>query len=159
MRAFTLLEMLASVVIVLVLASMIYPAVHGITPAAERAVCTTNLRNLHTAFAGYAVEGWPQIPKGITLGSIQEQKWWRDTARQDLGLGDKAWECPTLKRSFRTFPEDERPLIHYLPTPFGPQPNLANKNSQMPWFIEMGDAHGGGNLIVRQNGTVEPSRP
>jgi hypothetical protein len=27
----------------------------------------------------------------------------------------------------------------------------------MPWFIEIGDAHGQGNLLVRQNGKVEPS--
>jgi len=27
----------------------------------------------------------------------------------------------------------------------------------MPWFIEIGDAHGQGNLLVRQNGTVEPA--
>jgi hypothetical protein len=27
----------------------------------------------------------------------------------------------------------------------------------MPWFIEIGNAHGQGNLLVRQNGTVEPA--
>ena len=48
--AFTLLEMLAAVSIVLILVAMIYPAVEKITPKAEMVVCMNNLRNLRAAF-------------------------------------------------------------------------------------------------------------
>lgn len=156
-RAFTLLEMLAAVSIVLMLVAMIYPAVEKITPRAEMVVCMTNLKNLHQSFSVYATEGWPQIPKGIALGSNEEQRWWLEFTKKNLDLPEKTWRCPTITRLFRSAPEADRPLIHYLPTPFSAQPDKANKKTQMPWFIEIGNAHGSGNLLVRQNGTVEPA--
>jgi prepilin-type N-terminal cleavage/methylation domain-containing protein len=156
-RAFTLLEMLVAIGIVLVLVAMVYPSLEKISPKAEMVVCMNNLSNLHSAFSGYAAEGWPQIPKGITLGSNEEQRWWIEQTKKDLGLPEKTWRCPTITRLFKSSPEADRPIIHYLPTPFSAHPGKSNKNSQMPWFIEIANAHGNGNLLVRQNGTVEPA--
>ena len=153
----TILEMLAAISIVLILGAMIYPAIESISPRAERVVCENNLRNLRIAFSDYAMTGWPQIPDSITIGSLAEQQWWLDKTKQDLGLAQKSWQCPTLLRMFRKLPDKQRPLIHYLPTPFSEEPNKANTWPQMPWFIEIGDAHGCGVLLVRQNGTVEPA--
>ncbi len=116
-----------------------------------------NLKNLRVAFGEYAISGWPQIPEGIELGSLEEQRWWLEKTEKDLGLSEKSWQCPTIRRMFAKETEKERPLIHYLPTPFSPEPNKANQWPEMPWFIEIGDAHGEGNLLVRQNGTVEPA--
>jgi prepilin-type N-terminal cleavage/methylation domain-containing protein len=155
-RAFTLLEMLAAVSIVLILVAMIYPALEKITPRAEMIVCINNLKNLRVAFSGYAIEGWPQIPKGIVLGSNEEQRWWLEETKKELGMAEKAWRCPTITRLFKSSSEADRPIVHYLPTPFSAQPGQANKNSQMPWFIEIANAHGSGNLLVRQNGKIEP---
>ena len=156
-RAFTILEILAVVAILAVLIALTFPAIEKIRPMAERVVCMNNLRNLRAAFSSYASEGWPQIPSGIALGSMAEQKWWLEKTQKDLGLTKSAWQCPTIRRQFASAPEKDRPIIHYLPTPFSKEPNRANKNPQMPWFIEIGDAHGEGNLLVRQNGTVEPA--
>ena len=156
-RAFTLLEMLAAVTILLILVTTIYPVLEKTTPRAERVVCENNLRNLRTAFAVYAVEGWPQLPKEIPRGSLEEQKWWLDKSIKDLGLNEKTWQCPTLRRLFQSAKTENRPLIHYVPTPFSSAPNRANQWTQMPWFIEIGDPHGCGNLMVRQNGVVEPA--
>ena len=156
-RAFTLLEMLAAVSIVLILVAMVYPALEKISPKAEMVVCIGNLRNLRSAFSVYSTEGWPQIPRGIALGSNDEQLWWLEFTKKNLGLSEKTWRCPTITRLFRSSPEADQPLIHYLPTPFSAQPNRANKNAQMPWFIEIGNPHGDGNLLVRQNGTIEPA--
>lgn len=157
-RAFTLLEMIAAVSILLILVALLYPAIEKISPRAEMVVCMNNLRNLRTAFSSYTSEGWPQIPQNIPLGSREEQRWWLEKSKQDLALTEKTWECPTIRRLFRSSQEDDRPIIHYLPTPFSPQPNKANQFPQMPWFIEIANAHGDGNLLVRQNGTVEPSK-
>lgn len=157
-RGFTVLEVLAVVVLIAVLVALSFPALEKIRPAAERAICVSNLRNLYAAFSGYATEGWPQVPKQIKLGSLAEQQWWLEKTQKDLGLTKKAWQCPTIRRQFASTPEKDRPLIHYLPTPFSKEPNRANKSAQMPWFIEIGNAHGQGNLLVRQNGTVEPSK-
>jgi prepilin-type N-terminal cleavage/methylation domain-containing protein len=156
-RAFTLLEILAVVAILGVLVVLSFPAIEKIRPAAERVVCMNNLRNLRAAFSGYASEGWPQIPQEIKMGSLAEQRWWLEKTEKDLGLSKSVWQCPTIRRQFAGAPEKDRPLIHYLPTPFSREPHRANKSPQMPWFIEIGDAHGQGNLLVRQNGTVEPA--
>ena len=157
-RGFTLLEMMAAIFIVLILAATIYPTLEMVTPRAEKVVCINNLKNLHTLFAAtYALEGWPQVPSGISLGSTTEQKWWLEKSKKELGLSEKNWECPTLRRRFRSEKESERPVIHYLPTTFSKQPNRANQWPQMPWFIEISDAHGGGNLVVLQTGMVEHS--
>jgi len=156
-RGFTLLEMVAAIGILLILVALAFPAFQSITPAAERAACMNNLRNLRVAFSEYATSGWPQIPEGIELGSRAEEAWWLEKSEKDLGLSQKNWQCPTIRRLFRNAPEGDRPLIHYLPTPFSGEPGRANKSPAMPWFIEIGDAHGDGNLLVRQNGTVEPA--
>ena len=157
MRAYTIIEILAVVSILAVLMGLCLPAFEKIRPMAERTVCMNNLRNLRSAFSVYATEGWPQIPDGIPLGSLSEQRWWLEKSQKELGLTKSVWQCPTIRRQFAKEPEKDRPLIHYLPTPFSKEPNRANKSPQMPWFIEIGDAHGQGNLLVRQNGTVEPS--
>lgn len=157
LRAFTLLELLAVVGILAALAALSVPMFETIRPRVERVVCINNLKNLRIAFGDYAVTGWPQVPEKMRLGSREEQRWWLEKTQKDLGLGRRAWECPTIRRMFAKEPENQRPLIHYLPTPFSGEPGKANQSSVMPWFIEIGDAHGEGNLLIRQNGTVEPA--
>jgi prepilin-type N-terminal cleavage/methylation domain-containing protein len=156
-RAFTLLEILAVLAILSVLALLSFPLYETVRLRVEKAVCINNLKNLRVAFGDYAANGWPQVPPGIALGSMEEQKWWLETTRKDLGLSVRSWQCPTIRRMFSKEPEKDRPLIHYLPTPFSPEPNKANQWPEMPWFIEIGDAHGQGNLLVRQNETIEPA--
>lgn len=157
LRGFTLLELLAVLAILAVLATLSFPLYESIRPRFERIVCMNNLKNLRVAFSDYAAGGWPQVPAGIELGSRQEQEWWLEKTKADLGLPAKSWQCPAIRRMFAREPEKDRPAIHYLPTPFSAEPNKANQWPDMPWFIEIGDAHGQGNLLVRQNGTVEPA--
>ncbi len=156
-RAFTLLELLAVIGILAVLASLSFPLYDTMRPRVERVVCLNNLKNLRIAFADYAIGGWPQIPEGVELGSMEEQRWWLEKTKRDLGLSERSWQCPTIRRMFAKEPEKDRPLLHYLPTPFSSQPNKANQWPEMPWFIEIGNAHGDGNLLVRQNGDIEPA--
>jgi len=140
-----------------VLALLAVPIYENLRPRFERIVCMNNLKNLRIAFGDYAIGGWPQVPEGVQLGSLEEQRWWLEKTGKELGLPEKAWQCPTIRRMFAREPEKDRPLLHYLPTPFSAEPNKANQWPEMPWFIEIGDAHGQGNLLVRQNGTVEPA--
>jgi prepilin-type N-terminal cleavage/methylation domain-containing protein len=156
-QGFTLLELLAVLGILVALIALSVPMFETIRPRVERVVCINNLKNLRVAFGDYAITGWPQIPEGVALGSMDEQRWWLEKTQKELGLSERSWQCPTIRRMFAKEPERERPLIHYLPTPFSAEPGKANQAPMMPWFIEIGDAHGEGNLLVRQNGTVEPS--
>lgn len=156
-QAFTIIEVFAVVAILAVLLAISFPVLEKVRPRFEQALCMNNLKNLRVAFSGYATDGWPQVPKEIKLGSLTEQRWWLEKTEKELGLTKKSWQCPTIRRLFAAQPDKDRPLIHYLPTLFSKEPNRANKSAQMPWFIEIGDAHGQGNLLVRQNGAVEPS--
>lgn len=156
-KGFTLLELLAVIAIFAVLVSLSFPLYESIRPRVERVVCINNLKNLRVAFGDYAISGWPQVPQGIELGSIEEQRWWLKKSQMDLGLTERSWQCPTIRRMFANEPEKDQPILHYLPTPFSGQPNKANQWPSMPWFIEIGNAHGQGNMVVRQNGIVEPA--
>jgi Tfp pilus assembly major pilin PilA len=156
-NGFTVLELLAVICVLFVLIALSFPLYETIRPRVERVVCINNLKNLRVAFGDYAISGWPQVPQGIELGSMEEQRWWLKKSQMDLGLTERSWQCPTIRRMFAKEPEKDRPILHYLPTPFSEQPNKANQWPTMPWFIEIGDAHGQGNLVVRQNGIVEPA--
>lgn len=155
---YTLIEVLAVVAILGILATLMFPMAQQMMPRVERVICMSRLKNLHTIFTTYSTEGWPQLPAGVALGSMAEQKWWLEKTREDHGFAVKDWQCPTIANGMKTLPERERPLIHYLPTPFSGEPNRANKNPRMPWLIEIGNAHGEGNLMVRQDGAIEAVR-
>jgi prepilin-type N-terminal cleavage/methylation domain-containing protein len=55
-RAFTLLELLAAVAIIGVLAALLAPALGRMRNAARDAGCRSNLRQLHAGFAGYITD-------------------------------------------------------------------------------------------------------
>ncbi len=156
-RGFTLIELLAVLGILAVLATLAIPLYETILPRVERVVCMNNLKNLRVAFGEYAISGWPQLPAGVGLGSMEEQRWWLEKTKKDLGLSESSWQCPTIRRMFAKEPERDRPVLHYLPTPFSAEPHKANQWPEMPWFIEIGDVHGEGNLLIRQNGTIQPA--
>lgn len=160
--AFTLVELLVVIGILGILLSLLLPAAFKILPKADEVSCIARLHNLWVAFAPSATDpdGWPQLPKGITPGTIEEQKWWLAYSSNNLGLTQKDWMCPTIARAAgHASSNDQVPLISYLPTLFDSKPGTANKWPAMPWFSEIGNVHGHGNLTVRADGSVLPSQP
>jgi len=158
-NAFTLVELLIVIVILGILFSLIVPAARQFLPKAEQIICISHLRNLWNAFSPCATDpsGWPQLPKDIKPGTIDEQKWWIDFSVSNLGLAKKNWICPTIARGARGAKKtDTQFLINYLPTLFDSLPGTPNKWPAMPWFIEVGNVHGEGNLSIRSDGTVIP---
>ena len=159
-RAFTLTEIVVVVGILGVLMALIFPAAQRVIPKAQEVVCMSHLRTLWIAFAPCATdpEGWPQVPKEIKIGSTQEQQWWLDYSTNHLGLTLKDWHCPVIERASKNSSNgDEVPVIHYLPTLFDARQGTANRWPSMPWFSELGNVHGQGNLTVRADGTIVPS--
>ncbi len=160
-RAFTLTETVVVVGILAILISLLFPAAQQVMPRAREVKCMSHLRTLYVAFSPCATDdtGWPQVPKGIQIGSPQEQQWWLDYSTSHLGLSPKVWRCPSIERSARASSNAAPPVIHYLPTLFDARPGTPNKSLAMPWFIELGNAHGAGNLMIRADGAVLPSTP
>jgi prepilin-type N-terminal cleavage/methylation domain-containing protein len=157
--AFTLVELLVVIFILGLLFSLILPAAKNFFPKADKVVCISHLRNLWIAFSPCASDptGWPQLPKEIKIGSLEEQRWWIDFSENYLGIDKKNWICPTIARGARgSKKNDTEFLINYLPTLFDPSPGTPNRWPTMPWFIEVGNMHGEGNLSIRCDGTVMP---
>jgi prepilin-type N-terminal cleavage/methylation domain-containing protein len=159
-RAFTLVELLAVVGILAVLISLIVPSYQKLLGKVDRVVCMSHLRSLWLAFAPCASGdgAWPQLPKDIKIGSRQEQEWWVETARTSLDVNPRTWICPTVARSFHSKPTDA-PVIDYMPTLFDARPGTPNRWPSMPWFTEIGNVHGDGNLAVRSDGSIVPLLP
>jgi prepilin-type N-terminal cleavage/methylation domain-containing protein len=161
-RGFTLVELVVVIGILAILISLVLPVARNLMPRADEIVCMSRLRGLWLKFAPCATEpeGWPQVPKDIKIGSRQEQQWWIDYSSNALGVPEKLWHCPTIERaSARAQKNDEVPLIHFLPTLFDSRPGTPNKWMSMPWFSEIGNIHGKGNLVIRSDGTVVPMAP
>lgn len=60
-RRFTLIELLVVIAIIAVLAAMMLPALQGAKATAQSALCVSNQKQMHTAFAMY-VSDWDRIP-------------------------------------------------------------------------------------------------
>jgi hypothetical protein len=52
-------------------------------------------------------------------------------------------------------PDEQRPQVHYIPTMFTSEPDIANRWATQPWLIERSDAHGQGPLICFPDGSVK----
>ena len=159
--AFTLTETVVVVGILAILISLLAPSAEQVLPRARAVICMSHLRTLWLAFSPCATDpsGWPQVPKEIKIGSPQEQQWWLDYSTSNLGLTPKDWHCPSIERSARASSNAVPPVIHYLPTLFDARPGTPNRWSSMPWFTELGNVHGAGNLMIRADGAILPSTP
>jgi prepilin-type N-terminal cleavage/methylation domain-containing protein len=157
--AFTLVELLVVISILGILIALIVPAARQFLPKAEQVICISHLRNLWIAFSPCATDptGWPQLPKDVKPGTMEEERWWIDYGENYLGLAKKNWTCPTVARTTRVSKSaDHQLLINYLPTLFDSKIGTANKWPKMPWFTEIGNMHGEGNLAIRCDGSVIP---
>jgi prepilin-type N-terminal cleavage/methylation domain-containing protein len=161
-RGFTLVELVVVIGILSILIALLVPSISSVRPAADRIICMSHLRELWLHFAPAATEpdGWPQLPSGIKIGSVEEENFWLDYSRNSLDVPEKLWHCPAIDRSIRRAPPtDHLPVIHYVPTLFDSRPGTPNKWPSMPWFSEIGNVHGEGNLVIRSDGAVVPSSP
>jgi len=159
-KAFTLTELVAVIGILIVLIAISAPSFNHILAKADQVVCMAHLRSLWLAFSPCASgdSTWPQLPKEIKIGSKQEQEWWVHTAQESLNVDPRLWICPTVARAFRSNPADA-PIIDYMPTLFDGRPGTANRWPSMPWFTEIGNVHGKGNLAIRSDGSIVPLQP
>jgi len=161
-EAFTLTEIVVVMGILGILIALLMPAAQRIIPKAQEVVCMSHLRTLWLAFSPCATdpEGWPQVPKDIKIGTAQEAKFWLDYSSNALGIPANIWHCPKMDRAAASAkPTDQVPLIHYLPTLFDARPGTPNRWPSMPWFSELGDVHGHGNLSVTADGSVQALLP
>jgi prepilin-type N-terminal cleavage/methylation domain-containing protein len=159
-KAFTLLEVMVCLVIICILFALIFPGFAPVLRQVERISCTFKLKNLHSSFLGNLNDGvsWPQVPRGVSIGTVAEQQWWLDYSATNLGLSAKDWRCPSIYRMQHSGTNTQNvDLINYLPTLFDDKPATPTKWPRMPWFTESAGVHGNVNLSVRADGSVCPA--
>jgi len=151
------MEVLTTVVVISILALMAFQSFGIIQAKAERSRCESNLRSLYAAASAYVTDqdSWPQIPIDDIEDPAYAQAW--IDAYTPYKIGRPNWICPSIQKAMGNPPyEDggENTRIDYLPTPFDDSPRAAFQWPTHPWFLERGDVHGNGNLIMFTNGRI-----
>jgi prepilin-type N-terminal cleavage/methylation domain-containing protein len=156
-RAFSLLELLAVIGIVAIFAALLVSAYSMWYARAQRVQCTANLRSLYLATEAYVQqhESWPQVARSADTTDEEFAAQWI-AALEPFGPTRKTWICPTMQ-NFMGSPDyttagSER--IDYMPMPFDDKPLTPHQWPQAPWFVEVGDVHGNGNLIIFTDGSI-----
>jgi prepilin-type N-terminal cleavage/methylation domain-containing protein len=156
---FTILELMISLSIIAVLASMMALSWDDFKGRAEKNTCVAQMRSIFVALEGYLNdhdEIWPQIK----LGSNKDAYWeaWHNTL-EPYGIYHDVWLCPTHKRLSRSVPghqEEDEPEFDssYGITPFDSRPFTPYRWTQ-PWLIEDNDYHEYGNHVMMPDGSIQ----
>jgi prepilin-type N-terminal cleavage/methylation domain-containing protein len=154
---FTILEVLAAILIVAILAIVLLPSGKDLMMRAGEAGCIANMRSITVALRGYLQDHanvWPQGP------SLNEEAAWETFWLKTLepyGISEKNWQCPVFNSTLaaKGVPLEDRPKIHYVPTVFPAEPGIADRWSTQPWLIERASAHKNGPHICFPDGTVK----
>ena len=157
-RAFTLLELMTTMIVVAILLVMLFPVYTQIIRRMQRTSCMANLRSL--AHRRQPVRaGSPDV-----AADRHERAWtprrWRPTGSTRCSPTD--WPSATgfarPSRNCCSIPDLDDPenaRIDYTATPFDRNPMTPFRWSRQPWFIENGDVHGNGNLIIFPDGHIQ----
>jgi prepilin-type N-terminal cleavage/methylation domain-containing protein len=157
--AFTLIELLIVVAIIGILVTLSIPVISVLRGRAQRSQCTANLHSLYVAADLYVQDkgSWPQIRlTSQDESALQDYaKQWIDALRQ-FGPAEKTWICPTIQ-SLSGSPDYLDPQnirSDYFAMPFDDKMVTPHRWPRQPWFVEVGDIHGNGNLMVFADGSV-----
>lgn len=156
-RGFTLLELLSAIVVLAILVTLLLPAAEGLRGKAERAGCNSNLRGLYAAANAYMQDKqqWPQVSMKEIRSPSFALAWIK--AFEPYQITRKNWVCPGIQRQMKNpdLYDDKNARVDYTGTPFGTNSRAPFRWPTHPWFIERGDMHGDGNLILFTNGSIK----
>ena len=154
---FTLLELLIVLAIIGILATLLIPVYGHIRERAQKVQCMANLRSLYVGADLYVQRNgsWPQIfLKNFDTGEDYANAW--IAALAPFGVERKTWICPTIQELLHN-PDYNNPALarlDYVSTGFDDKPISPYQWPRQPWFIETGDVHGNGNLIIFTDGSI-----
>lgn len=158
---FTLLELLIVLAIIAILGTLLIPVYGHLRDRAQKIQCMANLRSLYVAADVYVQRNghWPQIYlKNYASGQDFANAW--IAALEPFGPDRKTWICPTIQ-SYLHNPDYITPSharIDYVSTGFDDKATSPHQWPRQPWFIETGDVHGNGNLIIFTDGSIAEAK-
>lgn len=157
-RGFTLVELLVAIGVIAILALILIPVIAGMRERAQRAQCMANLKSLAVGANLFVQQNgsWPQIapPSEGDPDNTFVKAW--ITALAPFGVTAKSWICPTIEQSLGNpnYTQAGNERIDYIATQFDDKPTTSHEWPRQPWFIETGDVHGNGNLIIFTDGSI-----
>lgn len=158
-RGFTIFELLIGIAILAIVAVLIVAAVGGLRGRAHRVQCMANLKSLYAGGELYRQqnEQWPQIAVDPSSGDGARQyaqQW--IAALEPFGVARKTWICPEIQQLLGNpdYTQPESVRVDYFAMPFDDKPDTPHEWPRQPWFVERGNAHGGGNLIIFTDGSI-----
>ena len=156
-RAFTIVELLIAIVIIAILGALIFAAVANLRARAQRVQCMANLRALAVGAELYVQQNgsWPQIHHGASDAPETVANAWI-AALEPFHVPRKSWICPTIENLLGNpdYTQPDAVRVDYFATPFDDKPTSPHEWPRQPWFIESGDVHGNGNLIIFSDGSI-----
>ena len=158
-RGFTLLELTIVIAIVAILAILSVPIVSNLRARAQRVQCVANLKSLAVGANLYLQQNndiWPQIHAPAAAEPTEDFANAWIAALEPFSVPRKTWICPTIQAALEN-PDYSTPdvaRIDYIATPFDDKPGTSHEWPRQPWFIETGDVHGKGNLIIFTDGSI-----
>ncbi|MGC3991513.1 MAG: type II secretion system protein [Chthoniobacteraceae bacterium] len=158
MKAFTLIELMTVIVIILILCTMAMPVYSIVVARMEKITCIQNLKSLYVASESYVQQygHWPQISAKLSVSSPHEYAadWYKTL--QPFGLSTKSFICPTVQKGMGNpdYNKVGSERTDYIATPFDSQKSTPHKWPTQPWFAERGDVHGSGNLLIMTDGSI-----
>jgi competence protein ComGC len=157
-RAVTLLELLTVIVVITILVVMTMPVLDGVRKRTEKVHCMANLQGLYHAANAYVQQHghWPQLTGKLRSGQKAYERAWVETL-EEFGASHDTWICPTVQRTSggHDYTEDMHFRIDYAAMPFDNKPMTPYRWPRMPWFIESGDLHGRGQLMIFTDGSIQ----
>lgn len=94
-RAFTLIELLTVMAILVVLASILMPAIYAARAAARKGQCASHLHHLGTSLQHYATRNNGWWPERGTTDPLQVSATWKDWFRND-SIDPSLLYCPQV---------------------------------------------------------------
>jgi prepilin-type N-terminal cleavage/methylation domain-containing protein len=156
-RAFSLLELMTVITVVAILGVMAAPLYQQYVIRAARSKCMANLRGLQVAANLYMQDNhhWPQIKNDGITRQVLAAEWMAHF--QPYGLTQINWICPTIQQVMGNpdLTNTANVRIDYTATPFDSNPQTPFQWAKQPWFVENGNMHGSGNLIVYPDGHIQ----
>jgi type II secretory pathway pseudopilin PulG len=155
---YSLIEIVTALLVIAILVTLLIPALEQIKSRVEKVNCTNNLRQLYTAAAAYMQEynHWPQVNPALLQqpNHAYDEAWIEDFL--PFGIDRGTWICPTIQRDIGApdYTQKDNYRTDYIAMPFDNKPHTPYQWPGAPWFVERGNVHGNGNLVIQANGAV-----
>ena len=156
-HGFTIIELMTAIVIIAILVAIVFGAVGYLRGRARRGQCMANLRALHVAAENYRDQHgtWPQIRRKDYPDAHAHANAWID-AFSAYGVQRSTWICPSVQELVeeKDYSTPEKARVDYIAMPFDDKPMTPHQWERQPWFVEIGDVHGSGNLMIFPDGSI-----